>query len=561
VQGADDRGAAALGEPGVAVLSGPPGSYVAERLAGAISGWHRWRNCVWLRVGNVSPSSLAGTLGVACAHRWEDPANPATPEGDPHRELRRAPPGAVVVLELPRRTTAGIVRWIAAARPIAQRRELSLIAVIEHRCPAISWSGLGDALRAWEVGPPRSDDTPPSLLGRYRDRLVELAGPRAALVRDVVDAARVWSVEPVVRALDDAEGARDLLDDLTESLVGSCSGEQRAALRICLLTGYWHPQLAPRPIEGSELRPWLVPLEGEWGWLRPLWSGSLRRVLGEHPEQGDNPRRTPPAPSPVASGRRAVVLQARLLGPFEVRVDGRVVSRWNGRLGPAVFRYLLARPGHASSRDELLAEFWPETAPHFARNRLQVVISGLRRALGEITAAPVIEYDDGCYRLAPALRVDTDVARFEAALEAARAAERDGDTTRAVGAYREVLDLYRGDFAADSGDGWTLLPRESLRMAYIDALDRLGRIHLDADQLDDAIAVGQRMVELDLCREDAHRMIMVCYARQGRFHQALRQYDFCARVLRTQLDVDPQPCTTRLISSIREGVRVPAPSE
>ncbi|MHC1561754.1 AfsR/SARP family transcriptional regulator [Actinomycetospora sp. C-140] len=567
VSGPDDHVVAALAEPGVAILDGPPGSYVAERLAGVIANWGRWRHCVWWRAGNVPLAELCAALAEAGVRRWEDSSAPGT-DSDVDGGLRRAPAGAVVVLELPRDTSAAVVRWISSARPLARRRGLSLVAVTEHSNPAVTWSGLDDAVHHWAVGPPVGPEPLPA--GRCR-RLVELAGPRAAVVRDVVDAARVWSPEPVARALDSGHELGTVLDVLTEELHARCSAEQQAALRISALTGYWHPSLAPYPVDAAGLRPWIVPLEDGWGWVRPLWRRALRRVLGDDPagrsrsavtqRRTTTPTPVPPSPDP-AGDRPAILLEARLLGPFEVRVDGRAVSRWRGRLGPDLLRFLLARPGHVCARDELLAEFWPETAPDVARNRLQVVVSGLRRALGELAGTPVLEYVDGGYRIAADVRVETDTARFEEALEVAREAERAGDTARAAGAYQEMLDLYRGDFAVDSpSDSWTLLPRESLRIGYLDALDRLSRIHLDAGRLDDAISVGHRMVEADVCREDAHRLIIFCYARQGRSYQALRQFDFCVRVLRSQLDVGPQPSTLDLVRSIRDGARVPALTE
>src|SRR4029077_5416539 len=129
----------------------------------------------------------------------------------------------------------------------------------------------------------------------------------------------------------------------------------------------------------------------QWGWLRPIWAGPLRRELarsaGSGPGSGG-----PAAPLPTArvsgSAARLVpavrttarpgLLQARLLGSFEARVDGSAVASWDGRRGTSVLRYLLSRRQHACSRDELLEEYWPDVPASLARNRLQVAVSGLR---------------------------------------------------------------------------------------------------------------------------------------------------------------------------------------
>jgi DNA-binding SARP family transcriptional activator len=220
----------------------------------------------------------------------------------------------------------------------------------------------------------------------------------------------------------------------------------------------------------------------------------------------------------------------------------------------SVLRYLLARQRHACSRDQLIEEFWPDTPMPTARNRLQVAVSGLRQDLRTVTPEPVIEYANGGYRINPQLSVTVDVARFDAEMAAGRAAQRTGDPAAALTAYRGAVALYRGDFAADAPfEQWTLLPRERLRLAYLDALDRMSGIQIDKGLLDDCIVTGHRMLDMDPCREDAHRLLMQCYASQGRPYLALRQYELCCRVLRATLSTRPAPETTRVYTWIRSG--------
>jgi DNA-binding SARP family transcriptional activator len=320
-------------------------------------------------------------------------------------------------------------------------------------------------------------------------------------------------------------------------------------------------------VQAADLRPWVVPLERRWGSLRPIWARSLKRHIenrGDHrypprlqrgtTDPGERPASTGAVPK---TGARATV-GAKLLGPFEFRVDGLCVATWGGQRGVSVLRFLLSRRGHTSPRDVLLAEFWPDVAPDAARNRLQVAISGLRRALLEVTNLNVIGYADGCYRVNPEFRVVTDVDRFEAALSTAGHAERSGDRQGALVAYQEAIEYYRGDFVSDAPyEQWTILPRESLRMTYIDALDRISRIQLGSGRLDDSIATGHRMLDVDPCREDAHQMLMRCYARQGRVYEAMRQYEFCRRVLRAILQTEPGSKTTQLYRAVRAGSQLP----
>ena len=55
----------------------------------------------------------------------------------------------------------------------------------------------------------------------------------------------------------------------------------------------------------------------------------------------------------------------------------------------------------------------------------------------------------------------------------------------------------------------------------------------------------------DPCREDAHRMMMRCYVRQGERAEALRHYHLCENVLRTEFDAAPEPAPMELFELIR----------
>lgn len=563
-----------LAEAPFSVVYGSPGSYVAEWLAAAIQGWDRWQDCVWLRSRSTQPAALAGSLTSACLHRWAGDSDPEPRhEADPGAQLdetmRLSPAGAVVVLELEGRVTAGLAQLMRRLRPVACDRGVSLVAVTQRRFPAAVLRGSNGAVWAADLWDPGMADEVAELPSRCHDRLFRLASRRVAVVHDLLDAARAWPADAVVDALEGSRRTRSVLDRLTANLVDLCSPGQRAALEVCVATGYWHPQLATHGVAAARLRPWVVPLEDQWGWLRPIWARSLERQLTARAGQGrwlrpgvgiaapQEPRA--PAAAERPAPRRGTV-EAALLGAFELRLDGLAVTKWPGRRGMSVLRFLLSRPRHACSRDELLAEFWPEVEPAAARNRLQVAVSGLRRVLQEVTNLQVIEYADGGYRINPDLVVDTDVERFEKALASARRAERSDPDGGALAAYQEAIGLYRGDFASDVPyEQWALLPRESLRLTYIDALDRVGRIQFRMGKLDDCITTGLRMLAVDPCREDAHRLLMRCYAAQGRTYQALRQYDFCCRVLQATLETGPTAQTTQVYRAIREG-SVPEPS-
>src|SRR5262249_7222438 len=106
----------------------------------------------------------------------------------------------------------------------------------------------------------------------------------------------------------------------------------------------------------------------------------------------------------------------QLCGSLVAIVDGsRIEDALPGRLGRAMFAFLVLNRGRPVSRDDLLMAGWGEDAPAQAGNALSVVLSKLRHGLG---AEHVHGRGEIELLLPPATFVDV-----EAALEGAHRAE------------------------------------------------------------------------------------------------------------------------------------------
>jgi two-component SAPR family response regulator len=97
-----------------------------------------------------------------------------------------------------------------------------------------------------------------------------------------------------------------------------------------------------------------------------------------------------------------------------------------------------------------------------------------------------------------------------------------------------------------------MLPRETLRMTYLDLLDRWTGLLAAAGRDAECIEVGQLVLRQDPCREDVHRLVMRCHAHLGGTAQALRQYEVCRRALHETMGVEPSSPTRALARSLRD---------
>jgi DNA-binding SARP family transcriptional activator len=202
--------------------------------------------------------------------------------------------------------------------------------------------------------------------------------------------------------------------------------------------------------------------------------------------------------------------------------------------------------------------FWPKSTAEAARNSLNVALHGVRRALRAATDRPIVVFSGNCYGLDPEVRLWLDVDEFDRSLELAACLipdgrlMSDGRAEPVIRAYEAADGLYRGDFLADNPyEDWPVLLRERLRLAHVDALDRLSRLTFEMGRYAYAATLCGRVLERDPCREAAHRRLMHCHSRQGQPHLALLQHRACVTALRSDLDVEPSPETQDLYQRIR----------
>lgn len=269
------------------------------------------------------------------------------------------------------------------------------------------------------------------------------------------------------------------------------------------------------------------------------------------------------APAPETALARAAQpdsapgLAVYLLGPLRVTLADRPIESWPSGRGRAIFKYLLMHREQPIPRDVLMDRFWPDAAPEAARNNLNVAIHGLRQALKAISDLPVVIFQDGAYRIHSDLTIWLDVEEFERHVAAGRRHEAAGQLADATAEYEIATGLYQGDFLADDPyEEWPVLTREHLRVAYLDALDRLAQLYFSQGKYAACATLCQQLLAHDSCREDAHCRLMRCYSRQGQHHLALRQYQACVEALHSELDIEPGSAIVQLFERIRRRERI-----
>ncbi|HEY6630954.1 MAG TPA: BTAD domain-containing putative transcriptional regulator [Rhizobiaceae bacterium] len=250
----------------------------------------------------------------------------------------------------------------------------------------------------------------------------------------------------------------------------------------------------------------------------------------------------PPQNQHLRSVEGTAGLRIELLGPISISDGGRPVAIAS-RKARALVGYLAIREGVEFARTSLTGLLWSERADNQARASLRQTLSELR-GLSHGFAASIAATRGTVTWLPGSAWIDAKA--FETL-----AASNDED------ALDQATKLVRGDLMEGlavgemSFEDWMASERERFRLLACGTYARLMTKAEQGGRLEEALALGVKLLALDPLREKVQRAVIRLYAAQGRHDAALLQYDRSRRELEQQLGVQPEPETEQLVRSIK----------
>jgi DNA-binding SARP family transcriptional activator len=231
-------------------------------------------------------------------------------------------------------------------------------------------------------------------------------------------------------------------------------------------------------------------------------------------------------------------LEFRILGPFQVLVEGRALPLGGAKQRATLAMLLLGR-NQVVSREQLIDGLWGASPPPTAGPTLETYVSRLRRVLqNDGHGARLVTQPPG-YRL----RVEPgelDLERLEVLLDQASRARAASDPEAAANHLREALSLFRGAPLED-------LARTPFAREEIGRLEEL-RLGALEQRLDADLAVGRHaevVGELEVMaarnpfRESLWAQLMLALYQSGRQGEALNAFDRARRILAEELGLEP----------------------
>ncbi|HLK59910.1 MAG TPA: tetratricopeptide repeat protein [Chthonomonadaceae bacterium] len=238
-----------------------------------------------------------------------------------------------------------------------------------------------------------------------------------------------------------------------------------------------------------------------------------------------------------------------LFGGLSARSRSETITRFATHKTAALLAYLAYHREQQHPREALIELLWPACEPSTGRNRLNNLLSLIRRLLeppgtpsGTVVLADHHQVSLQCELLT------TDVAAFEALLhqagQAAEGAER-------LALLQQALALYKSGLLPGFYDEWVLQEQARLSARYGEALYTLARSLYQTHALERALEAVQKVLTVDPYHEPASRLQMRLHAALGQPAAAQQCYLSLEQRFREELGVVPSAKTRTLAEGIR----------
>ncbi|HUQ77882.1 MAG TPA: BTAD domain-containing putative transcriptional regulator [Patescibacteria group bacterium] len=349
-------------------------------------------------------------------------------------------------------------------------------------------------------------------------------------------ASNAGHLDGAIRSL--PPSVRCVLSIAAELVVGNLhqlSGDALAAVgaEALLRPGRWLPSIRLMAADSNHVSAPLgarllssVGVDSDVALLNRL--GKIRRVHGADRHLGRTLARKLAAHVFVEDlGRVSISVGSTVIGGHEVR-----------RKVLALLCFLVSRPRHSATRDEVLDAMWPDMDPAAAANSLNQSVYFLRRIFepeyAEDTSAGYVHQDSELIWL------DAELvsSRSQSCARLIADFERTGDPHFA----RLLSADYSAKFALDfSYEEWTVGFRDWLHVSYLRVIESEVRRAVDSRRVEEGIHLARRAVEIDPENEDLELSLLRLLRSSGAHSAAAEQYSHYAGLLRRDLGIEPPP--------------------
>ncbi|HSM70397.1 MAG TPA: BTAD domain-containing putative transcriptional regulator [Anaerolineales bacterium] len=235
------------------------------------------------------------------------------------------------------------------------------------------------------------------------------------------------------------------------------------------------------------------------------------------------------------------MLQIRLLGQFDVRLDGKRLTI-PSRAGQSLFAYLALTAGTSHRREKLAGTFWPDTSDESARKYLRQELWRIRKAIS------TYKKDNEEYLLADDFTIAFN-RDSEYWLDAAQVERPDLD----LESLTTNLSLYQGELLPGFYEEWIIIERERIQSIFDTKMGQLLEQLIASERWTAVQEQSERWLSMGNSIEPAYRGLMLSYGARGDMARVSTVYQRCIADLDEKFGLEPSAETRALYDGLLKG--------
>lgn len=235
------------------------------------------------------------------------------------------------------------------------------------------------------------------------------------------------------------------------------------------------------------------------------------------------------------SNSSAAKVRINCFGDFRVFLPGEGGEiKWRTKKAQTLFAYLFHLRGQPVDKDVLLLQLWPETDKKSATSLLHTTLYSIRKTFAAYQIEEVIEYQQRKYTMKMDL-VHSDLEEMDQLCQALE----HGDKAFIYG-RRDALKCYKGSYLDGVTGSFSEAQRAYYEKMFLELCRILAEHAMQEGDYDGAVEYLDKAVTVDPYSERFYLMLMECFRVSGEVRRAKYYYDRMVRVLKEDLDVEPE---------------------
>jgi len=230
------------------------------------------------------------------------------------------------------------------------------------------------------------------------------------------------------------------------------------------------------------------------------------------------------------------------LGGMDVRGADNETVQFTSTKSIELLAYLLIKKGRFVSKWSIIEDVFRGMPPHNAETYLNTTVYKLRKALQPHGMRSAIIASNESYKI-EMKDIYVDFVDFENRLTSLSDLKNTNQNLILL-----IEKLFLGELYGEKDYYWSLPEKERLSELYLSFAKNLVRYMLERNQINGALQVAKKLININEFDVEANCLLMKIYANQRNMMLLVRQYENYSKVLRSELGILPENVVINLYS-------------